>query len=94
MSILPMAFNPNGVPKYILIGLLLEALTECSAENSIAKHVHQPASKLVALHIDSEGRSTIKTEDNPPQPTTPPPQNNSYNKHDLQKSKKKRWKQP
>ena len=73
MSILPMAFNPNGVPKHILIGSLLEALTECSAENSIAKHVHQPASALVALHIDSEGRSTIKVENNPPQPSTPPP---------------------
>ena len=71
MSILPMAFNPNGVPKYILIGLLLEALTECSTENSIAKHVHQSASELAALHIDSEGRSTIKVENNPPQPSTP-----------------------
>ena len=93
MSILPMAFNPNGVPKHILIGLLLEALTECSAENSIAKHVHQPASKLAALHIDSEGRSTIKTEGNPPQPTTPPPPNNNSIKQDWQKSKKKRWRQ-
>jgi hypothetical protein len=74
MSILPMAFNPDGVPKHILIGSLLEALTECSAENSIAKHVHQPASALVALHIDSEGRSTIKTENNPSPPkiTLPP----------------------
>ena len=93
MSILPMTFNPKGVPKYILIGLLREDLTECSAGNSIAKHVHQPASELVALHIDSEGRSTIKTENNPPQPTTPPP-NNSYNKQDWQKSRKTRWKQP
>ena len=50
MSILPMTFNPKGVPKYILIGLLREDLTECSAANSIAKHVHQPASELVALN--------------------------------------------
>ena len=66
MSILPMAFNPNGVPKHITIGILIETLTECSTENSIAKHVHQTASELAALHIDSEGRSTIKIENNPP----------------------------
>ena len=71
MSILPMAFNNRDVPKHITIGLLREALTECSNENSFAKHVHQTASELAALNIDNEGRSTIKIE-NPPQPSSPP----------------------
>jgi hypothetical protein len=64
MSILSMAFNTAGAPKHITIGLLLEALTECSTETSIAKHVHQSTSELAAFHIDSEGRSTIKIENN------------------------------
>jgi hypothetical protein len=88
MSILPMAFNPNGVPKHITIGLLLEELTECSNENSIAKHVHQTASELAALHIDSEGRSTIKIENNPPQPSTPPPPEQQLQQARLAKIKK------
>ena len=71
MSILSKSFDNKGVPKHVIISLLQEALTECSNENSFAKHVHQAASELATLNIDNEGRSTIKAE-NPPQPPSPP----------------------
>ena len=45
-----MALKTKGVPKYILIGLLQEALTECSTENSIAKHV---ALKIATTYLDN-----------------------------------------